>query len=223
MARNIDRISLQAVWGNSNFEFASKKSEGKSGGIISIWDLSKFTLRKSVDGDGFLAVSGTWHSPDTLCNIIVVYAPQCLHKKKKLWHDLRKLYMDFDSLTIIIGDFNEVRANTEKLGTTFCHQGAINFNDFISSSGLFDLSLCGLRFTRINRTGSNLSKLDRFLVSPHYLNIWPNSFTLALVREYSDHVPILVSNKNVDFGPVPFKLYNSWLAHDEFRPIVLNS
>nr|GEV32733.1 RNA-directed DNA polymerase, eukaryota, reverse transcriptase zinc-binding domain protein [Tanacetum cinerariifolium] len=165
MPRNIDRISLQAVWGNNNFEFALKNSEGKSGGIISIWDPSKFTLQESVDGDGFLA--------------------------KKLWHDLRKLYMDFDSLTIIMGDFDEVRADTERLGTTLCLQGAINFNDFISSSGLFDL--------------------------PSY------SFTLALVREYSGHVPILVSNKNVDFGPVPFKLCNSWLAHDEFQPIVLNS
>nr|GEV27041.1 cytochrome P450 [Tanacetum cinerariifolium] len=146
MARNIDCISLQAVWGNSNFEFALKNSEGKLGGIISIWDPSKFTLQKSVDGDGFLAVLGTWHSPDTLCNIIVVYDPQCLLTKKKLWNDLRKLYMDFDSLTIIMGDFNKVRADTERLGTTFCHQGAINFNDFISSSGLFDLPLCGLSF-----------------------------------------------------------------------------
>nr|GEX40755.1 RNA-directed DNA polymerase, eukaryota [Tanacetum cinerariifolium] len=156
MARNIDRISLQAVWGNSNFEFASKNSKGKSGGIISIWDPSKFTLQKSVDGDGFLALSGTRHSPDTFCNIIVVYDPQCLHKKKKLWHDLRKLYMDFDSLTIIMGDFNEVRADTERLGTTFCHQGAINFNDFISSSGLFDLSLCGLRQNRSRINGLNI-------------------------------------------------------------------
>ncbi|PWA89944.1 cytochrome P450 [Artemisia annua] len=223
MTRDIDRITLQAVWGNSNFEFVSKNSEGKSGGIISIWDPSKFTLRQFVDGEGFLAVSGTWHSPDTPCNIIVVYAPQCIHKKKKLWLDLTKLYLEFDSLTIIMGDFNEVRADSERLGTTFCHQGAINFNDFISSCGLFDLPLCGLRYTRINRTGSKLSKLDRYLVSPHYLNIWPNSFTLPLVREYSYHVPILLSNKNADFGPVPFKLYNSWLAHDEFRPIVLNS
>ncbi|GJZ60497.1 probable L-type lectin-domain containing receptor kinase S.5 [Tanacetum coccineum] len=35
-------------------------------------------------------------------------------------------------------------------------------------------------------------------------------------REFLDHTPILLKNFAPDFGPTPFKLYNSWLEHFEF-------
>ncbi|GKD43464.1 hypothetical protein Tco_1268109 [Tanacetum coccineum] len=81
--------------------------------------------------------------------------------------------MDFDSLTIIMGDFNEVRADTQRLGTTFCHQGAINFNDFISSSGLFDLPLYGLRpLPHQNLLANSLSFKEKLQGLKLSLKVW---------------------------------------------------
>nr|GEU42262.1 RNA-directed DNA polymerase, eukaryota, reverse transcriptase zinc-binding domain protein [Tanacetum cinerariifolium] len=45
-------------------------------------------------------------------------------------------------------DFNEVRSNVERKGLIFCQKRADLYNDFIASSGLFDLPLCGMRYTR---------------------------------------------------------------------------
>ncbi|KAD3067754.1 hypothetical protein E3N88_35634 [Mikania micrantha] len=57
--------------------------------------------------------------------------------------------------------------------------------------------------------GLKLSKLDRFLVSRIK---WPMAASLAISREYSDHSPIILSTNSTDFGPIHFKLYNSWLS-----------
>ncbi|GJZ86448.1 cytochrome P450 [Tanacetum coccineum] len=185
-------------------------------------DVSSIVLQivQFLVGDGFIAVKGIWISIDSPCLLIVVYAPQCIQKKKILWATLHNIITVNDCLTITLGDFNEVRNALERSGSVFHHRGAINFNDFISSSGLSDLPLGGLRYTRMDKLGSKLSKLDRFLVSPHVLDKWPSAHAISLVREYSDHSPILFQATTDDYGPIPFRFYNSWLTKDDFWPTI---
>ncbi|GJX77405.1 cytochrome P450 [Tanacetum coccineum] len=176
-------------------------------------------LSLRITGGGFIAVKGIWISIDSPCLLIVVYAPQCIQKKQILWATLHNIITVNDCLTTL-GDFNEVRNALERSGSVFHHRGAINFNDFISSSGLSDLPLGGLRYTRMDKLGSKLSKLDRFLVSPHVLDKWPSAHAISLVREYSDHSPILFQATTDDYGPIPFRFYNSWLTKDDFWPTI---
>ncbi|GJW90006.1 RNA-directed DNA polymerase, eukaryota, reverse transcriptase zinc-binding domain protein [Tanacetum coccineum] len=42
----------------------------------------------------------------------------------------------------------------------------------------------------------------------------------ALDRIWSDHNPILLHVDKIDFGPSPFKLYNSWLLRDGFDDLI---
>ncbi|GKA37484.1 cytochrome P450 [Tanacetum coccineum] len=194
------------------------------GGIIAIWDTVWFTMLNVMEGDGYLAVSGTWRPLDSPCIIIIIiYAPQCLQKKKHLWFTINNLITHHNSLSIVFCDFNEVRNESERMGTIFCRRGASLFNKFISDCGLTDLPLGGMRFTRMNNQGSKLSKLDRFLVSHQFLDNWPSSHVLALVREFSDHSPIILQNYIFDYGPVPFKFYNTWLLNKDFESILCNS
>ncbi|GKB29228.1 putative RNA-directed DNA polymerase [Tanacetum coccineum] len=80
----------------------------------------------------------------------------------------------------------------------------------------------GMRFTRMNTLGSKLSKIDCIMVSHHFLKKWPSSNVLALTREFSNHSPPLLNSVN-DYGPTPFKFYNSWLIHEDFNNIITNS
>ncbi|GJZ22274.1 cytochrome P450 [Tanacetum coccineum] len=93
----------------------------------------------------------------------------------------------------------------------------------ISDHNSLSIVLGGKHFTRMNRSGSKLSKIDRILVSKHIVNLWPNSHIMALPREFSDHSPLLLTNSCVDFGPSPFKFYNSWLLYNDFPSIFLSS
>ena len=81
----------------------------------------------------------------------------------------------------------------------------------------------GRRFTRFNREGTKLSKLDRFLVSNQFFNIWRDAKAKALVREVSDHCPIVLFDVSVDFGPKRFKLFNHWMENESFSKVVENS
>ncbi|KAJ9561162.1 LOW QUALITY PROTEIN: hypothetical protein OSB04_006322 [Centaurea solstitialis] len=119
-----------------------------------------------------------------------------------------------------IGDFNEVRTTNKRRGSTFDQRGAKAFNDFISEAGLLDLQLGGRKYTWMNASCTKSSKLDRFLVNSKFLDLWPASSSLALPRVLSNHCPIILDTKSADFGPIPFKFFNSWLANQELDDLV---
>ncbi|GJY42770.1 RNA-directed DNA polymerase, eukaryota [Tanacetum coccineum] len=105
-----------------------------------------------------------------------------------------------NSLYIVLGDFNEVKSDNERLGTNFCIRGAKLFNEFIEKSKLIDLPMGGRKFTRMNKYDTKLSKIDRILLSDHY--------------------PLVLKTHSTDYGPIPFKFFNSWLLNGDFHNVV---
>ncbi|GKE95332.1 RNA-directed DNA polymerase, eukaryota, reverse transcriptase zinc-binding domain protein, partial [Tanacetum coccineum] len=85
---------------------------------------------------------------------------------------------------------------------------------------LVDLPIGGRRFTWMNKAGTKLSKLDRFLISEDVIDLLLDIRIIALDRIWSDHNPILLHVNKIDFGPSPFKLYNSWLLRDGFDDLI---
>ncbi|GKB82189.1 RNA-directed DNA polymerase, eukaryota [Tanacetum coccineum] len=73
-----------------------------------------------------------------------------------------------------------------------------------SNTSLIDLLIGGHFFSWMNKAGTKLSKLDRFLISEEVLEVLPDSRITALDRLLSDHTPLLFN-----VWPIPFKLYNS--------------
>ncbi|XP_057811339.1 uncharacterized protein LOC131025560 [Salvia miltiorrhiza] len=55
------------------------------------------------------------------------------------------------------------------------------------------------------------------------MEIWPHSFARGLPRTVSDHCPILMETKFVDWGPKPFRFINAWTSHPDFARIVSES
>jgi len=76
----------------------------------------------------------------------------------------------------VCGDFNSVRSEEERRGRSvvFRQVDADNFNNFIDSSFLIDLPICGRLFTWYRGDGVSMSRLDRFLVSSKWCESWPN-------------------------------------------------
>lgn len=81
---------------------------------------------------GCLAILGTWVCLHIDCIMVVVYAPQEANKKRKLWKEISNLLSSYDILSIVLGDFNEVRSGNERLGSSLCLHGTRRFNEFIS-------------------------------------------------------------------------------------------
>lgn len=72
----------------------------------------------------------------------------------------------------------------------------------------------------MNTSGNKHSKLDRYLVSANVLESWPLLNVTALPRVHSDHCAIILSSNLLDFGPYPFRFFNSWLSDPGFNSIV---
>lgn len=70
-----------------------------------------------------------------------------------------------------MGDFNVVRCEGERKGSSFDKGKFDNFNNFINLSNHLNLSLGGKKYTSVGQGGANLSKMVRFMVSRELLDI----------------------------------------------------
>ncbi|GJW17199.1 RNA-directed DNA polymerase, eukaryota [Tanacetum coccineum] len=213
-------MDVKMFWGNSCFEYAFSEALGLSGGIISMWDPSVFHFENHTVSDNFIALYGLWKPTKTKLLVISVYAPQALSEKRTLWNFLSLLISRWDGECLVMGDFNEVRCEEERLGTVFNVLGANAFNDFILNSNLLDVRLDGFSFTWSHRSASKMSKLDRFLISDGFHSSFPHMSGICLDRHLSDHRPILFRDVCIDYGATPFRLFHSWFDWDGFDIMV---
>nr|KAJ0210611.1 hypothetical protein LSAT_V11C400216830 [Lactuca sativa] len=218
----IKRCLDRSIWGDSNFQCEVSDPVGLSGGIATIWNPNQFKLSEAISGNGYLLTKGEWIPSKAKYTFVNVYASNDPGRRKLLWAELENiLNAHSNSRWVIFGDFNEVRAECERLGSSFCISSANHFNNFISSVGLIDLQMGGRRFTYMSSDGGKHSKLDRFLVSYNTISDWPQLQVTVLPRLYSDHWLILLSSPICDYGPSPFRFFNSWLQDESLDNVVV--
>nr|GEX29537.1 hypothetical protein [Tanacetum cinerariifolium] len=173
----------------------------------------------SVDGllvvdSNFLCAIGTWVGVSCKIGFMNIYGPQCPSQKKVLWNSIESVINSTSAAWILFRDFNVVRLSDERSGTIFDANEVNVFNDFISRVGLFDFQLGGCRFTRIDKSGYKLSKLDRFLVTYNFFNCWSDASVKVLASSFSDHCLLLLSVGILNFGPKAFKFFDKWIGDD---------
>ncbi|XP_076949724.1 uncharacterized protein LOC143622475 [Bidens hawaiensis] len=64
---------------------------------------------------------------------------------------------------------------------------------------------------------------SKFLVCQEFFNRWHGAGLKALNRELSDHNPILLTVFDTNYGPKPFKWFDSWLDRDDCFDVVKNA
>ncbi|GJW00333.1 RNA-directed DNA polymerase, eukaryota, reverse transcriptase zinc-binding domain protein [Tanacetum coccineum] len=169
---------------------------------------------------GFEHFKSKWSHLDDTFFMVNVYGPQDSTTKSLLWQRLHEFISINHGSYIICGDFNEVSLETERCGSIFSHFDAQAFNSFIDRSSLTEIPMGGRLYIWMNKAGSKLSKLDRFLLSDDVVTACPDLKAIILDRLWSDHNPILLHVDKTDFGPIPFKFYNSWIQHEDFDDMI---
>ncbi|GKB32574.1 RNA-directed DNA polymerase, eukaryota, reverse transcriptase zinc-binding domain protein [Tanacetum coccineum] len=146
-------------------------ARGRSGGLISMWYLNNFMKEDIWCDDAFIIVKGGWKNTIIMVNI---YGPHDPLAKSVLWNRIRDFMHSNRGKYILLCDMNEVRNAQERYGSIFSRSEAEVFNTFINSTNLIDLPMGGHSFTWMNKQGTKLSKLDRFLISEEVLNFLPD-------------------------------------------------
>lgn len=111
--------------------------------------------------------------------------------------------------TCVMGDLNGVMEEEDRVN---CLHSALDtniFNSFITNNGLISMKTQYPHYTWFGPANKK-SKLDWILVNHTWLDAH-NWTTKLLHRKNSDHRPIWIGAGNTNWGPKPFKLFNSWL------------
>ncbi|KAD3641569.1 hypothetical protein E3N88_30793 [Mikania micrantha] len=109
----------------NEFDAVAVASNGRLGGLLSIWDPSIFQKQDLISNQNYLMVSGSNTGFTETFHVLNVYGPQDLNAKKLLWDELEALKLSHPGIWVMMGDFNEVRTPTDRLNWVFCHQGAL--------------------------------------------------------------------------------------------------
>nr|GEU98378.1 RNA-directed DNA polymerase, eukaryota, reverse transcriptase zinc-binding domain protein [Tanacetum cinerariifolium] len=165
-------------------------------------------------------VKGKWENSNEVFYMINIYGPHEIAAKSSLRSRTSDFIQTHEGHFIIFGDMNEVRDESERYGTVFSIVEAQTFNSFIDDAGFIDLPLGGRSYTWMNKAGTKMSKLDRFLVSNYVMDAFPDLKGTALAPGWSDHIPLMLHSEKVNYGPVPFKIFYSWMQRDGFKEVI---
>jgi len=75
---------------------------------------------------------------------------------------------------------------------------------------LVDLPICGRLYTWYRGDGITMSRLDRFLLSEKWCEVWPNCIQVTYQRGLSDHVPLMLHVEETNWGPRPLHMLKCW-------------
>nr|KAJ0222743.1 hypothetical protein LSAT_V11C200067800 [Lactuca sativa] len=211
----LSKEDVTRCWGNNDLDFKVAQPQGKSGGLLCIWDPKTFIKSNTFSSRYFIAVSGQWSGFPGNTTLVNIYAPQTITDKRELWKELLN-FKSSDGNWVFFGDFNVVRKKDERLNSAFCKYSAADFNQFIIDAGLKEFKMGRMKYTYYREEGHKFSKIDRFLVCSNFIGIQPSSYVTALPRLHSDHSLIVLKPVQTDFGPPPFRFFNSWVLNAEF-------
>ncbi|XP_058782838.1 uncharacterized protein LOC131657458 [Vicia villosa] len=149
------------------------------------------------------------------------------HRRSDAWNMLRELRDLSSAPWCVIGDFNDLLSQQDKIGL-HPHPNWLctGFREAVTDCNLLDLPLEGHQFTWSKSRGSEHAieeRLDRGLVTQDWLDMFPEAKLFKLLASHSDHSPILLQCE----PPQPsrrknysFRFENAWLKEDDLNDIV---
>ncbi|GJW49897.1 RNA-directed DNA polymerase, eukaryota, reverse transcriptase zinc-binding domain protein [Tanacetum coccineum] len=105
--------------------------------------------------EAYIIVQGQWNNSDGDFFMVNIYVPQDSLAKSSLWSRIHDFMYHHVGKYILFGDLSEVQEESERYG-------------------LIDLPMGGRYFTWMNKAGTKMSKLDRFLMSENVLDTYPD-------------------------------------------------
>lgn len=194
-------------------------SRGYSGGILTIWEESKFVLMNCEIEECWVGVTLRNVSKNTDFVLVNVYDPQDLKDKQNFWLSLNRVlkHCDFNNLPmLILGDLNCTRRQGESVNSNNNKgQKSRNcFNSWINDNNLIKINPVNATFTWIGPQGRR-SRLDRVFGSDTWIST-ANWNRKALHRLRSDHKPLFLAVEDKNWGPKPFRIFNIRLNSVKF-------
>ena len=166
------------------------------------------------------------HSPSVSFLLTAVYAPPQFHKRKLFWEYFQNLARHISLPWVLLGDFNDMISDDEKLGGLPVNRTRISaFRNCMDNCGLMNLGFHGPGFTWTNKSlcwqTTIKERLDRGLGNAEWATFFPSAELHHLPRVKSDHCLILLSTDPREWkSPKPLRFEQMRLTDPTFPTIV---
>lgn len=199
--------------------------QGRSGGLVLAW--ADFVRLNILDiSPNWIHVSYS-NENGVVTHVTFVYGHPKVDFRYVVWDFLSNLAPSLVGPWMILGDFNQIKGASDKLSANLSLRGVVEFQTLINNLGLIDYIPKGPWFTwNNNRSGNNavLERLDRVLIRPDWLDVFPHMTADTLNISASDHAPIFVSLKyKIPLRSRPFRFEAMWLHEGACDNTVLNA
>lgn len=206
----IEDKDLENLWPQKKVKAIYQSAMGHSGGILCCWDPLLVEISQFLSIKACLGISFKDMGSGLNFHTFIVYGPHSSTDKVILWNRLSGFNnLSLNSPSVFIGDFNCTRTQIERVSCQGNSWDSEIFDKWITRSNLIDLQIDNCKFTWIGPNGKR-SKLDRALVNANWAQLG-NWRLQALPRKNSDHKPLLLYYLYSDWGPKPFRVFNTWL------------
>lgn len=224
MKRKFSLAFLRKIDPGGVFTWDWIDSNGKSGGILCGIKTDSYTIRSVKKGRYILQFDLFLTTMNMDISVLVVYG--FAHEEHKI-DFLSELASFCHAITVpyvVGGDFNVLRHCEEKNKNTPLAHSSDVFNAIINTLSLREIFMSGGSFTWSNNQAiPTLEKLDRILISPSWEDLFPLVHVKKLIREMSDHNP-LIMDYGIDQKLPPtkrsFRFDIAWLKNEDFLPLV---
>ncbi|CAK8566001.1 unnamed protein product [Lathyrus sativus] len=96
-----------------------------------------------------------------------------------------------------------------------------DFSDFIDNLDLVELSVVRSKFTRRRSDCDVSNRLSKILISSGLVKMWNCNGLVIGLRDVSDHCPVWLKYKVIDWGPKLFRFVKGWFEHGNFLDFVM--
>lgn len=195
-------------------------SYGKSGGILGGFRIERFDILDHSMGRYHIKVK-VWDTKLKLkYYVIIVYGSAQEEMKDEFLVELGAACGDQELPMLVGGDFNILRFDSDKNRNRRrrCKKTDM-LNAIINTHELREIVMSGGQFTwSNNHVIPTLEKLDRILVSSDWEDLFPLMTVRKLVRELSDHNPLIIDTMEQaePKRKKEFRFDVSWCKHPDF-------
>ena len=202
-------------------DWKAMNAEGASGGILICWDKRSLDILDWEEGHFTLSCRFRNVENGVVWVFMGVYGPFSKVERDELWEEFGAIRELWEDPWCLWGDFNITLFQRERSSQRRISSTMRNFTEIVDDLRLVDLPLQEGEFTwNGGHNNQAWARLDRFLVSPSWLDQFSEITQSRLPRPISDHFPITLVGGGIRRGPTSFRFENMWLKVEGFKDLI---
>lgn len=203
------------------FDWKALNAMGTAGGVLICWDKRSLEILGVEEGQFSISCRFRNLGDGATWVFTGVYGPFSSDDRECLWEEFGAIRGLWEEPWCLGGDFNSVPYPAERSRNGRITSTMRRFAQIIDELGLVDIPLQGGSFTWSGGLNNqSWARLDRFLMTPSWLDRYSRVNQRRLIRPTSDHFPVLLEGGGIRRGPSPFKFENMWLKAEGFKDLI---